>query len=62
MVREVNVRVKAGDAECESGCKEYRKVDSVLQYVEEERYAFTGGHFLKKLKGLKTCITITRTI
>ena len=45
------------------GCKEYRKVDSVLRSVEEEeRYEFTGGHFLKKLMRFKTCITITRTI
>ena len=27
-----------------AGCKEYRKVDSVLRSVEEEeRYEFTGG-------------------
>ena len=46
-----------------SGCKEYRKVDSVLRSVEEEKqYGFTGGHFLKKLIGFKTCITITQTI
>ena len=45
-----------------AGCKEYRKVDSVLLSVEEELYEFTVGHFLKKLMGFKTCITITRTI
>ena len=33
----------------EAGCKEYRKVDSVLCSVEaEERYEFTGTHLLKK--------------
>ena len=45
------------------GCKEYRNVDSVLQSVEEEeRYELTGGHFLKKLIGLKSCTTIIQTI
>ena len=44
-----------------SRCKEYSKVDSVLWSVEgEERYEFTEGHFLKKLMGFKTCITITQ--
>ena len=43
--------------------KEYRKVDSVLRSVEEEeRDEFTGGHFLKKITGFKTCITITLII
>ena len=45
-----------------SGCKEYRKVDSVLLSVEEEeRYEFTGGHFLEKLLGFKTCIAINNS-
>ena len=47
----------------DQGCEEYRKVDSVLRSVEEEeRYEFTGGHFLEKLMEFKTCITITRTM
>ena len=37
-----------------TGCKEYRKVDSVLRSVEEEeRYEFTGGQFLKKINGIQ---------
>ena len=53
----------AGTSLAEPGCKEYRKVDSVLQSLEEEeRYEFTARHFLKKIMGFKTCITITQTI
>ena len=44
------------------GCIEYRKVDSVLRSVEEERDEFTGGQFLKKLIRFKACVTITQTI
>ena len=30
--------------------------------AEEELYEFTGGHFLKKIMGFKTCITITNNL
>ena len=33
-----------------SGCKEYRP-----SVEEEGRYEFTGGHFLNKIVGFKTC-------
>ena len=38
------------DMGSQPGCKEYRKVDSVLRSVEEEeRYEFTGRNFLEKI-------------